>query len=58
MSRFEQYFAIGSGAEYSLGALHRTFGDAADAADVARKAVETAITFNVHCGGPVESLRL
>jgi ATP-dependent protease HslVU (ClpYQ) peptidase subunit len=54
VSRFEKYFALGSGADFSLGALHALYGRDLDAETLARKAVSAAVAFNVHCGGEVE----
>ena len=54
VTRFEKYYAIGAGADYSLGAVHQLYDREQDAAAIARAAVETAITFSVRCGGPVE----
>ncbi len=58
IARFEQYAAIGSGADYALGALYHLYGQERDAATIARKAVETAIQFNVHCGGDVQVVKV
>ncbi len=58
VTRFEKYYAIGSGAHYSLGAIHRSYDRDEDAASLARAAVETAIAFNVNCGGPVDLLEV
>jgi len=58
ISRFEQYAAIGSGADYALGALYHLYDQERDAATIARKAVETAIQFNVHCGGDVQVVKV
>ncbi|MHC4513984.1 MAG: hypothetical protein ACYTGW_04985 [Planctomycetota bacterium] len=58
ISRFEQYAAIGSGADYALGALYHLYDQERDAATIARKAVETAIQFNVHCGGDVRVVKV
>ena len=54
VTRFEKYFAIGTGADYSLGALYQLYERETDVARTARAAVETAIAFNVNCGGSVE----
>jgi ATP-dependent HslUV protease subunit HslV len=54
ITRFEKYYAIGAGADYSLGALHQLYDRETDAARMARSAVETAIAFNVNCGGRIE----
>lgn len=53
VTRFEQYAAIGWGAEYALGAVHNLYDRDMNASEIARRAVETAICFNVHCGGAV-----
>ncbi len=47
---FESFFAIGSGADIALGAMHAGF--------TAVQAVEAAIRWNVNCGGNVASLSL
>jgi len=51
VSRFDQYFAIGSGADYALGALHALYPTVEDAEELARRALETASDFDVYCGG-------
>ena len=56
VTRFEQYYAIGSGADYSLGAVYQLYGNELNAHEIARTAVETAMAFNVNCGGRVETL--
>jgi ATP-dependent protease HslVU (ClpYQ) peptidase subunit len=58
VTRFEQYFAIGSGADLGLGALYQLHDREGDAERIARAAVETAIALNVHCGGPVQALEV
>ena len=54
VTRFKKYYAIGSGADYSLGALHQLYDQEDDIELIARRAVETAIAFNVSCGGEIE----
>jgi ATP-dependent HslUV protease subunit HslV len=56
--RFRQYYAIGCGADYALGALHVLYGERGSARDVARRAVEASIAFDVHCGGEIELFEL
>jgi ATP-dependent protease HslVU (ClpYQ) peptidase subunit len=51
--RFNRYFAIGSGADYALGAMFNLYEGGDDAAAIARRAVLTAIEFDMHCGGDV-----
>lgn len=49
--RFNQYYAIGSGAEYAMGAMSVLYEQADDAEEIARRAVGAATLFDVHCGG-------
>ena len=56
--RFEQYYAIGSGSEYALGAMYSLYDQNLNADEIARRAVHTAMQFDVHCGGEVECLAL
>lgn len=52
---FERYAAIGSGADFALGALHVLYGqDGLDARTLVRRACETAMAFNVYCGGEID----
>ena len=53
VTQSEQYYAIGSGAPYGLGALHAVYGENADPEEVASKAVEAAIALDLYCGGAV-----
>ncbi len=54
VTKFRQYFAIGSGANYSLGALHALYDREGTAWELARAAVESAIALDVYCGGEIE----
>ncbi len=56
VTTFEQYYAIGSGAEYALGAIYNCYETLDDAAEIARRAVHTACQFDVHCGGDIDVL--
>ena len=58
VSRFEKYFAIGSGADFALGALHQLYDREPDPEAVARSAVETASALNAHCGAGIDLLEL
>ena len=62
VTRFEHYFAIGSGAPLAMGAVHalRESGSDFDAATLARAGVEAALSHDLYCGGPVnlETVRL
>lgn len=55
ITKFHQYYAIGSGGNFALGALHVLYGQGLSAEEIARRSVETAIAFNVDCGGEVET---
>jgi len=54
VTRFEEYYAIGSGASYSLGVLHALHGSRLAAAEIARQACQAAMAFDVFCGGEVD----
>lgn len=54
VTKFEKYFAIGSGADFSLGTIHALYDLEYSAEEIARKAIEAAITFNIYCGGKIE----
>ncbi len=51
--RFEQYYAIGSGSEYALGALYNLYELSQNPDEIAQRAVHTAMQFDVHCGGEI-----
>lgn len=54
ITEFTQYYAIGSGSDFALGALHVLYDvEGCDAETLARRAVEAAIAFNVNCGGEI-----
>jgi ATP-dependent protease HslVU (ClpYQ) peptidase subunit len=50
---YTQFWAIGSGHEFALGALHHAYSHHATAADVARAGVEAGIAFDKNSGLPV-----
>lgn len=58
VNRFTEYYAIGSGADFAMGALAQLYPRDGDAGSVAREAVATAIRFSSSCGGAIESLGL
>jgi ATP-dependent protease HslVU (ClpYQ) peptidase subunit len=58
VTRFLKYYAIGSGADYSLGALHQLYDRESDPTVIACRAAETATVFDVHCGGRIETLEV
>ena len=53
ITRFDQYYAIGSGGDYSLGAIQALYDDDLGAAEIASRAVRAAIAFDTKCGGDV-----
>ena len=58
VTKVERYFAIGSGAQFALGALHALHGTRIGAEALARRAVEAAIAFDTYCGGEVQIFRV
>lgn len=50
---YTQYWAIGSGHEFALGALHHAYSRYDSAADIARAGVETGIAFDRNSAAPV-----
>jgi ATP-dependent protease HslVU (ClpYQ) peptidase subunit len=55
---FQQYCAVGSGADFSMGAAYVLYPTELGADEIARRCVETASSFNLYCGGPVELLEV
>lgn len=55
VTEFQQYYAIGSGAGYALGALHATYRPNTESSSLARRAVEAAMALDIYCGGDVTS---
>jgi len=53
VTQFEQYYAIGSGAPYALGAIHTLYDPEGDALKVAERGVEAAMALDIYCGGRV-----
>ncbi len=51
VTEFQQYYAIGSGSDYALGALHAVYDQDLGAAEIAERAVAAAIAFDTKCGG-------
>ena len=58
VSRFEKYYAVGSGWHFALGAVHALYPQKLSAAELAKKAVETTIAFRPDCGGEVQVIRV
>jgi ATP-dependent protease HslVU (ClpYQ) peptidase subunit len=55
VTEFKQYYAIGSGAPYALGALHTLYKDGIEPEPLAQRATETAMALDLYCGGRVVS---
>lgn len=49
--KFEKYFAIGSGCDYALGAIHALYDLDYSAKEICRQAILTGMALNIHCGG-------
>ncbi len=58
VTEFQQYYAVGSGAEFALGALHALYDSDLDAETLARRACAAAMAFNVYCGGEIDVCRI
>jgi hypothetical protein len=58
VTQFEQYYAIGSGAPYGLGAMHALYREDADPEPIARKGVDAAIALDLYCGGAVTTFEV
>ena len=58
VTKFEKYFAIGSGSNFSMGTIYGLYDLEFSAEEIARKAVESAMAFNIYCGGSVELFHL
>ncbi len=50
---YTQYWAIGSGHEFALGAMHQVYARSENAIDIARAGVETGITFDKNSDSPI-----
>ena len=51
VSSFTKYYAIGSGGDYALGALHALYDERANPLDLAERAVAAAKAYDSCCGG-------
>lgn len=54
VTEFAQYYAIGSGAPYALGALHALYDPKKDPQEPARAGVRAASDLDIYCGGDIE----
>jgi ATP-dependent protease HslVU (ClpYQ) peptidase subunit len=53
VTQFEQYYAIGSGAPYALGAIYALYKADGDALKIAERGVEAGMALDIYCGGKV-----
>ncbi len=51
--KFSQYYAVGSGADYSMGALQALYEGQLSAEQLAQQAIKTAIALDTSCGGQI-----
>jgi len=58
VGRFQQYYAIGSGADYALGAMHTSYATHDSAEEVARVGVAAACAFDVYCDGQLDLIKI
>jgi len=58
VTEFDQYYAVGSGAGYALGAMHALYGGRQSAEAIARRAVAAASALDIYCGGDVNLVSL
>jgi ATP-dependent HslUV protease, peptidase subunit HslV len=53
VSEFRQYYAIGSGSDYAIGAVHALYEHEKDPATIAERAVRAAMAYDNSCGGRI-----
>ncbi len=58
VTKFERYFAIGSGSDFSLGVMYALYEHELTPEAIAQKAVEAAKTFNIYCGGATDVFQI
>jgi ATP-dependent protease HslVU (ClpYQ) peptidase subunit len=58
VTRFDNYYAVGSGAPYALGAMHTLHQPRANPETIARKAVAAASALDIYCGGEVTLVKV
>ena len=54
VTEFRKFYAIGAGRDYAIGAIHVLYDQEKSAEEIARLAIEAAISNNVYCGGNIE----
>ncbi len=57
VTEFLKFYAIGAGRDYAIGAMHVLYDQKKSAEEIARLAIESAISNNVYCGGNIEIIR-
>ncbi len=58
VTEFRRQHAIGSGAEYALGAMHALDPTIAEAPHLVQRACEAAIAMDTACGGPIDLFQI
>ncbi|MHC4320947.1 MAG: hypothetical protein ACYST3_01595 [Planctomycetota bacterium] len=58
VTEFQKFYAIGAGRDYAIGAMHVLYDQEKSAEEIARLAIEAAISNNVYCGGNIEIKKL
>ena len=58
VTEFLKFYAVGAGRDYAIGAMHVLYDQKKSAEDIARLAIDAAISNNVYCGGNVEIMKL
>ncbi len=54
VDRLKRFWAIGSGQEYALGAMHAVYDDCHDVREIANVGLNAAIEFDDACGNPID----
>ena len=57
VTEFLKFYAIGADRDYAIGAMHVLYDQNKSAEEIARLAIEAAISNNVYCGGDIELLK-
>ncbi len=57
VTEFLKFYAIGAGRDYAIGAMHVLYDQEKSAEEIARLAIEAAISNNVYCGGNIEIIK-
>ncbi len=54
VDEIKRFWAIGSGQEYALGAMHAIYDDCDDVREIANAGLNAAIEFDDACGNPID----